>query len=172
MVPQTLQKIANNGLATQRIDNKCKQGQWQSFLRFSYPDHLGEIYLHVDEDSVLGSDGQVLVVSFGELKVISTLRDSTDTFVEKFFQWGTRLKNIIPCLTGIYIFPPRIVLGYDMKNKFPPINVSSIIVPPSVKWANFITHVRNKEILVRFLLQQLILQTSADHNHCSIMKVE
>jgi hypothetical protein len=101
-----------------------------------------------------------------------TLRDSIDTFIETFFQWGTRLKKIIPCLTGISIFPPRIVLGYDVKNKLPPINVSSIIVPPSVKWANFITHVCNKEIRVGFLLQQLILQTPADHNHCSIMKVE
>ena len=63
-----------------------------------------------------------------------TLRDSIDTFIETFFQWGTRLEKIIPCLTGISIFPPRIVLGYDVKNKLPPINVSSIIVSPSVKW--------------------------------------
>jgi hypothetical protein len=135
---------------------------------FSYPDRLDAIYL----DEVLSSDSQVLVVSFWELKVIMTLRDSIDTFIETFFQWGTRLKKIIPCLTGISIFPPRIVLGYDVKNKLPPINVSSIIVSRFVKWANFITHVCNKEIRVGFLLQQLILQTPADHNHCSIMKVE
>jgi hypothetical protein len=60
-----LQKIANNDIATEGIDDRCKQGQWQSFLRFSYPDHLDAIYL--DEVSVLSSDDQVLVVSFGEL---------------------------------------------------------------------------------------------------------
>jgi hypothetical protein len=58
-----------------------------AILRFSYPDHLDAIYL--DEDSILSCDGQVPVVSFGKLKVIMTLRDSTDTFVELFFQWGT-----------------------------------------------------------------------------------
>jgi hypothetical protein len=84
MLPQTLQTTENNGLATQGIDERCKQGQWQSFLRFSYSDHFNAIYL--DEDSVLSSDGQVMVVSFGELKVIMTLRDSTDTFVETFSQ--------------------------------------------------------------------------------------
>jgi hypothetical protein len=86
MLPQTLQKIANNDVPTHGINDRCIQGQWQSFLKFSYPDHLDAIYL--DEDSVLSSDSQVLVVSFGELKVIMTLRDSIDTFIETFFSSG------------------------------------------------------------------------------------
>jgi hypothetical protein len=60
--PPNIAKIANNDVTTHGVDNRCTQGQWQFFLRFSYPDHLDAIYL--DEDSVLSSDSQVLVVSF------------------------------------------------------------------------------------------------------------
>ena len=131
MLPQTLQKIANNGLATQGIDDRCKQGQWQSFLRSYYPEHLDAIYL--DEDSVLSSDGQVLVVSFGELKVIMTLRDSTDTFVETFFSSGHLL---LKGRTSLHMYATRrFLFGFCYNNWYYKLQLTTTIVP-SWRWSN------------------------------------
>jgi hypothetical protein len=51
-------------------------------------------------------------------------------------------------------------------------HMSSRNVPLPSKWANFIAHECSKEIFVRFLSQQLILQIPADQRHYCSMKVK
>jgi hypothetical protein len=87
---------------------------------------------------------------------------NTDTFVETFSsvmhssKFDRYLQTSIKTGTGIH-WGKQIDIGK---------HVSSMIVPLPEKWANFIAHECKKEILVRSLSQQLILQTPVDQFHC------